>query len=138
METDAILNLLLQFGTPGIIVTIVIILFRKYFPKALETYAKAKETEQKSFVDRQRQYQETSDKMIEVATQSNLIIDQNNQAMNRNSEIISKVVPALESFEKTQTNMIETLARQDKRAEEINIGIQKTLEHVRTVKQHED
>ena len=131
MEGEALINLLLGMGVPGVVLIVVSWLTKTYVPKALEAYKAAKEKEQESFRKRQEDYHEQSEKIVAVATASNIAIDRATLVMEENVKAAQAVVAGLASMEKTLSFIRENFAKHDDLTNDINLDIHKMLENIR-------
>jgi len=131
MEIDALINVLLSMGVPGVLIAILIFFLYKYAPRFIDAYKKAKESEQQAFADRQREYREQSERIVEVATKSALAVENNSNALERNSAIHQKVIAAFEKTEAALTGLLESFKAHDKRTEDMNVDVKRILENAR-------
>jgi len=131
MDADAIINILLSAGIPGIALAVLLYLTHKFAPVFVKSYKDAKEKEQISFAERQKQNEEQMQKMVEVATKAgisnervSIAIEQNTKALEQNNNVNQEVVSNLKALH-------ESFKSHDRRAEEINIDVKKILENAR-------
>lgn len=131
MEADAIINILLSAGIPGIVLAVLVYLSHKFVPMFVKAYKDAKEKEQTGIIERQRQHEEQMQKMVEVATKASvsnervsIAIEQNTRALEQNNNVNQEVVSNLKALN-------ESFKSHDRRAEEINIDVKKILENAR-------
>jgi len=131
MDADAIINILVSMGIPGLIVASVIYLANKFVPGFIKAYKEAKENEQVSFAEQQKQHEEQTRQIIEVATKANIsnervsiAIEQNTKALEQNNNVNREVASNLKALN-------EIFKEHDRRSEEINVDVKKILENVR-------
>ena len=127
MDADTILNMLLSFGFPGIVVAVLGLLIKKYAPDMLKAYKEAKATEQKAFNERQKKYEQQTEKIVEAATASTIAVDRSTSVIEQAGRINQEVIAALSNFN-------ASFRDHDKRTEEINVGVNKILENARRAK----
>ena len=120
MNGDAILNILLSMGIPGLITASVIYLANKFVPVFIKVYKDSKESEQTQ-----------TKQIIEVATKASIsnervsiAIEQNTKALEQNNTVNREVVSNLQALN-------ESFKIHDKRSEDINVDVKKILENVR-------
>ena len=131
MEAEALTNLLLGMGVPGVITIVVVWLTKTYAPQAIKAYQTAKEKAQEAFDRRQNDYNKQSEKLVEVATTAIEAIKQASTVMEQNKEVSQAVIVGLASLEKTLDFVRENFAKHDNLTENIKDDMKLILENSR-------
>ena len=131
MEAEALTNLLLGMGVPGIVIIVVVWLTKTYAPQAIKVYQAAKEKEQEAFQKRQDDYRQQSERIVEVAATATEAIKQATAVMEQNREASQAVISGLASIEKTLAFVRENFANHDRLTENVRDDVKLVLENSR-------
>ena len=135
MDTEAIINILLSMGIPGIIIACVIYLTHKFVPEVIKLYRDTKENEQKAFAERQKQYEEQTKQIVEVATKANISNERVSAAIEQNTKALEQINSVNREVASNLKELNEIFKIHDRRSEDINVDVKKILENARrTVK----
>ena len=128
MDIDALLDILLAMGFPGVITVTIVLAVRAYAPKMIEAFKTSKAAEQQAFVEGLKEYQAQAEKITEVATASRIAIEQATNALRQNSDANQAMQLNLTAVEKALGTLNDSFVNHDRRAEAINVEVQKLIE----------
>lgn len=121
MESEAVsmaVELISKFGTPTVLVVLLVVMAYKYVPKLLDMWMKKQEAEHDYLNKQREQYDADRAMMIKQMEMSTQVIERNTAAFERNNSNSERSADANEQA-------AALLAKIDRRTEHMNVDIVK-------------